>query len=308
MKTSSNSFIEFQKELKNLLAKDMSKFFVVIDRFLKNDSEFTNTYVQQKGRYNATLSNYQLNEIKVEERTREFDKIRASLIQYLNEIEESDFDVKYKDWLIKQYKKKEFKEIEVISKSYEEIKINTKRIGTGLAILFFIGLLSFVLWTNYKINRSFGKDEPLNYTSKGVYSYKEEKKQFEKEPGFKQVVIEFWTPNYETKFHVSTMNGLSDTLMKQNYKRYYIKDSLETENNIFIDEIRDEFSISGFSRYKVWGSGSKGMKPGWLWIVNINNDENTYSRDTFLQLYSDFWDRNRGIYLVETYLRDKAID
>ena len=325
-----NTFKTFQKELRNLLSRDQGKFFVVIDRYIKHDSDFTDKYVHQKSRYNKTLEKYQLNEISNEEATREYDRIRSAILDYLKKIKEVDFNLEYKDWLINQLEKKEIlevkeisrkneeitKEHEEIAKEHEEIRISIKRLVIVSAVLFIFGMLGFIYWSNQKLNsfidNTNNKLENINEkifpkTEKGTFSYDDESKQFKKLQNFDQVVIEFWTPSFKTKDFVPVMRNLSKDEMEVNYKKYYVSGKDEKENNLFINQVKNIFNISGYSRYEVWGSGSEGTKPGWLWIVNINNDKIKYDKEKFLDLYKNFWDRESNIYLVETFLKDSAV-
>ena len=124
-----------------------------------------------------------------------------------------------------------------------------------------------------------------NYDKHGVLQNKKEQK-----------ILGFWTPSRETRM-AEDLRDLPDSKVP---KRYFV-DEKETQIIEFGKQLK-KLGAQGYTRYKVFGEGTTDLKQGWFWQVTVDVDNEKFTRKNFLRFYSEFWGREKNIYLEEQYI------
>ena len=100
--------------------------------------------------------------------------------------------------------------------------------------------------------------------------------------------IGFWTPSEETAAFW-TAKGRVDK--EQN--EWEAEATLE-KNVDFGEFLSLEHAVQGYRRYRVWGQGRGTLKPGFWWVVGV---ENWYPPKSIVSKYVEFWDSPDAVYV-----------
>ena len=98
----------------------------------------------------------------------------------------------------------------------------------------------------------------------------------------KNQLIQFWTPSAKTK--------------NANVEDIEPWEKLESDDMAiaFGNILRSDQRISGFRRYEVYGTGLRGLKAGFWWVVTAKQD---YKLAEFKETYRTFWKNEKSIYI-----------
>jgi len=314
-------------ELKNLNSKNIEEAINVLEGLMVENDDCT----QIKGRYNRYKRDLHSDVINQEEKNNEINKISLAVEDIIDSIEENNLNPIYKDWLISKLHTQKHHQIDVELRNFNERieKINSKVDKTENELfstkgklnrsIFIIGLVWALLGLTAYLTHYFTKKgledkystldlrmgSAINLGAdylpdKGIYNINASN-DVVKVDTFGQVMLEFWTPSILTKKWLINKNRYSS--IERIPKRYVVSDD-KHEINLFIDKIKDEFHVEGYSKFEAMGAGDEIPKPGWYWKMTINTDANNeYSKDKFLNIFKEHWERKRGIYLIETRLK-----
>jgi hypothetical protein len=95
-------------------------------------------------------------------------------------------------------------------------------------------------------------------------------------------LIQFWTPSAKTK-----------TARAEDVDAW---EKIDSDDRVveFGNLLRDDKLIYGFRRYEVTGTGLRGLKSGYWWVVSADQ---RYQLSTFMGTYRSFWKNDKSIYM-----------
>lgn len=100
----------------------------------------------------------------------------------------------------------------------------------------------------------------------------------------------FWTPAKETRTAVE--GKISEEKLS-----WYTLDNGDKTLEDFGSALTERLHVQGYTRTFGWGQGTSPLKPGWSWVVTINDANNEFTLQKFLSLYKEYFHRNRDIYI-----------